>query len=931
MRSRRPATSKRPPAPAYSDAHRLDGAELLARLASSPEGLTTEEARARLLRFGPNELPAPRPPHPLRLLFQQVTHTLALLLWAGAGLAFLAALPQLGWAILAIVLLNGLFSFWQEYRSSRLVEALHRRLPSTARVRRDGAVQRLRASDIVPGDLLILQRGDRVVSDVRLLKATDLRLDYSTLTGEAEPVERTAGSSAAEGLPDAENCALAGTTVVDGSGEGVVFATGRDTAFGAVAELAQRLSLAPSPLQRELAAAARAIALVALTVGLLFFLAGNLTGRLSAKDSFIFGVGILVALVPEGLLPTVTLALGLAVRRMGRQHAIVKRLSSVEALGCTSVICTDKTGTITLNEMTAREVWAGDASYAVSGSGYRPLGRLRDQNGTGDPAVLHELLRAAVLCNNGIPPQERGEPAGGGDPLDEALLVLAMKGGLDPERERRALPRIREFPFHAERRRMSTLHARDGRETIFVKGGPAETLDQCSYERRNGASLPLQEDRRVRLRERTDEMTARGLRVLALAFRDVPVGEGVDSAAAAERDLVFLGLVGLENPLRQEVPGAVARCRSAGIRVVMLTGDHGHTALAVAHQAGIAEMGAQAVTGAEVDALDDDGLARLLAERQPVVFARVTPEHKLRLVQTYKMLGEVVAVTGDGVNDAPALKAADIGVAMGRTGTDVAREAADMVLMDDNFATIVRAVEEGRAVYDNIRKFLTYVLTSNVAEAAPFVLFIVAGVPLPLTILQVLLVDLGTDLFPALALGVDPPERGVMERPPRPLSERMVGPRLLLRALGFLGMLAAALSLAGYFYVQWDLSGHLFRSLIDEGPRYREATTMTLAGIVSCQVANAFACRSEHDPALRVGLFTNIALVWAVAAELALLSAVIGLPPLRGLFELQPIRPQYWPLLAAFPPLFLLAEDARKLAVRRLARRPPTASRRAPA
>ncbi|MDZ4278552.1 MAG: cation-transporting P-type ATPase, partial [Dehalococcoidia bacterium] len=689
-----------------------------------------------------------------------------------------------------------------------------------------------------------------------------------------------------------------------------------------VAELAERLSLEPSPLQRELAVTARAIAIVAVSAGLVFFLSGNLTGRLSAKDSFIFGAGILVALVPEGLLPTVTLALGLAVQRMGRHNAIVKRLSSVEALGCTSVICTDKTGTITMNEMTAREVWAGDACFSVTGRGYSLRGRLSNERGAAGQSALTGLLRAAVLCNNGVPPRGHRRRAGVGDPLDEALLVLAMKGGLDPDGDRHRFPRIKEFPFHPERRRMSTLHRGDGAQTLFVKGGPLETLERCRSELRDGAARPLDRARREELTKRTDAMTDRGLRVLAFAYRDLPTGEQIEGADAVERELVFLGLVGLENPLREEVPNAVARCHSAGVRVVMLTGDHAHTALAVAREAGIAGKDAQAVTGAQVDALDDEDLARFLAETRPSVFARVAPEHKLRLVQAYKRLGEVVAVTGDGVNDAPALKAADIGVAMGRSGTDVAREAADMVLMDDNFATIVRAVEQGRAVYSNIKKFLTYVLTSNVAEAMPFILFILAGVPLPLTILQVLLVDLGTDLFPALALGVDPPEHGVMQRPPRATSERMVSAGLLLRALGFLGMLAAVLSLAGYFYVQWDFTGHWFRSLVDEGPRYREATTMTLAGIVSCQVANAFACRSERQSALGPGFFGNVALFWAIVAEVALLALVIAVPSLRGLFELEPVRPAYWPLLVALPPLFLLAEEARKLAARRLARTP---------
>ena len=907
-----------------ADAIALPEAEVLERFGSSADGLSGQEADRRLRRHGPNELPVPRPPHPLRLLLTQVSHTLALLLWAASGLAFLAGLPQLGWAILAIIGINGAFSFWQEYRASRLVEALQRRMPSAARVRRDGVEHRVRPREIVPGDVHIVQRGDRVAADARLIQSADLRLDYSILTGESEPVERLPGPAPRSALADAPNCILAGTTVLNGSGEGVVFATGKETAFGSVALLAERLYLEPSPLQRELTRTAHVIAAVAVSIGLTFFLAGNLSERLSANDSFLFGVGILVAIIPEGLLPTVTLALALGVQRMGRQNAIVKRLSSVEALGSTSVICTDKTGTITMTEMTARELWAGDAHYAVSGRGYQLKGGLRPagKEGKEEESTLHQLLRCGVLCNNGIPPHPHRHRAGLGDPLDEALLVLAIKADIDPDDERRRWPRSREFPFHAERRRMSTLHSRDGRQVLFVKGGPAEVLGRCRLELRDGAAQPLGEQRRAELLARTDAMSKRGLRVLALAQREL-AGRVADSEEDAERDLVFLGLVGLDNPLRPEVPGAVARCHSAGVRVVMLTGDYGQTALVVARQAGIADDRTKAVSGAAVDALDDEALDRLLSQERPTVFARVTPEQKLRLVQAYKRLGEVVAVTGDGVNDAPALKAADIGVAMGRRGTDVAREAADMVLMDDNFATIVGAIEEGRGVYENIRKFLTYFLTSNVAEAAPFVLFVLAGVPLPLTVLQVLLVDLGTDIFPGLALGVDTAERGVMERPPRPAGERMVSRGLLLRALGFLGVLAAIASLSGYFYVQWDFTGSWFDNLIDEGPLYRQATTMTLAGIVACQVANAFACRSERDSILRLGFLSNRSLLWAIAAEIGLLAALIAIPPLRHVFDLEPIEPKYWPLLAAFPPLFMAAEEARKLVVRRLAPRRP--------
>ncbi len=918
---------------AVADVAQIGVQEMWQRLGSSAAGLSEAEAEARLRRYGPNALPKPRPPHPLRLLSAQMVHTLALLLWAAAGLAFLAGLPELGWAILAIIGLNAAFSFWQEYRASRLVEALHARVPGRARVRRDGRERPMAAERLVPGDVLIIQRGDRVAADVRLIRASDLRADYSILTGEAEPVERGEGLPPAARLADAANCLLGGTTVLEGSGEGVVFATGKDTVFGGVAHLTEGLHLEPSPLQRELASAAHIIAGVAISVGVTFFAAGYLTESLSTRDAFVFALGILVAIIPEGLLPTVSLALALGVQRMAHRNAIVKRLSSVETLGSTSVICTDKTGTITVNEMTVREVWAGSSRYAVSGRGYGARGQLRQmgEGGHRDETALEWLLRCGVLCNRAIVPQGRRRHAGLGDPLDQALLVLGMKGGKDTDAERRECPLVREFPFHAERRLMSTLHEKDGRRILFVKGGPLETLARCSRELRDGAAVPLRQERRAELAQRANDMSLRGLRVLAFAQREFGPAEPMDTAEQAERELLFLGLAGLDNPLRREVPGAVDRCHSAGIQVVMITGYHPQTALAVARQAHIADDDAEATTGAGIDAMDNETLDAFLREERPRVFARVAPEQKLRLVDAYKRLGHVVAVTGDGVNDAPALKAADIGVAMGARGTDVAREAADMVLMDDNFATIVAAVHEGRGVYENIKKFLTYYLTSNVAEAAPFVLFILAGVPLPLTVLEVLLVDLGTDILPGLALGVDPAERDAMERPPRSAKQRMVTPALLSRALGYLGLWAAALSLAGYFYFQWDVTGSLFGRFVDEGPLNRQATTMTLAGIVACQVANAFACRSQRDSILRVGFLSNPTLLWAIAAEVGLLAALIGLAPLRHIFDLEPIEPRFWPVLATFPPLFLAAEEARKWLVRRLSRRTPRRTALTPA
>ncbi len=896
--------------------------ELESRLESGPRGLASEEAAARLRRFGRNELPEPAPPSRLRLLLDQLTHTLALLLWAAATLAFLAGLPQLGWAILAIVILNAVFSFWQEHRAGEVVHALRRRMPLAARVLRDGVEHRVAASELVPGDVIMLRHGDRVPADARVLADSGLRLDYSVLTGESEPVRRSWAASGAAELADAGNCVLAGTTVMEGSAEAMVFATGARTAFGSVAALTQRLRLESSPLQKELGKTARTIAVVAIVIGLICIGAGAISERLSQRDSFIFGLGILVALIPEGLLPTVSLSLAMGVQRMAGRHAIVKRLSSVETLGCTSVICTDKTGTITSSEMTVREVWAGSHVVTVTG-GDSLRGSLKEDGASVNntmPASLEMLLRCAVLCNDGIPPHPHRRRAGLGDPLDEALLVLAIKAGVDPDEERGAWPRVREFPFDAVRRRMSAIHSHGGRHWLFVKGGPAEVLAKSSAELVDQGTALLGEARRDEILAKTDAASAQGMRPLALAYRELAPDADPGTAEDAEQDLVFLGVVMLNNPLRPEVPAAVARCRTAGIHVVMLTGDHAHTAVSVARDAGIDDGGGPVVTGQGIDELDDDELRTFLSNETPRVFARVTPPQKLRLVEAYQSLGHVVAVTGDGVNDAPALRAADIGVAMGRRGTDVAREAADMVLLDDNFATIVNAVEEGRAVFDNIRKFLTYFLTSNVAEAAPFVLFVLFGVPLPLTVLQVLLVDLGTDTLPGLALGVDPPAPGSMERRPRAIGEGIVSGGLLVRALGFLGTAAAVISLSGFFVFQWDVTGTFLGNFLGAGPTYEQATTVTMAGIVACQVANVFACRSERRSVFAMGWRSSRLIALAVVAEVALLAAVIGIPPLAGTFDLQPIDPRYWPMLAVFPFLFLALEEARKLAVAKMPR-----------
>jgi len=609
---------------------------------------------------------------------------------------------------------------------------------------------------------------------------------------------------------------------------------------------------------------------------------------------------------------------------MARRKALVKRLSAVETLGCTSVICTDKTGTLTQNEMTVREIRLPGRRLAVTGVGYGPAGEIREDGRSGDAAGegdLRALLVAAGLCNNArlIPPDDPSRRwAVLGDPTEAALRVAAAKGGVDLAAEASRLPRLREIPFDSRRKRMTTVHGAPGGRVAYVKGAPGEVLRLCSRIRRRGEDLPLDDAARDAIAAANDDCAREGLRVLAVAARTLPGSLPGDKAGDIERDLTFLGLLGLADPPRPEVAEAVARCHRAGIRVVMITGDYGLTAESVARRIGILRTAAPRIlNGAEVDAMGDAELAGALKEE--VVLARVTPEQKLRVVVALQRTGHIVAVTGDGVNDGPALKKADIGVAMGLAGTDVAREAADMVLMDDNFASIVNAIEEGRAVYANIKKFLTYIFTSNTPEAVPFVLFAFSGgrIPPALNVMQILSIDLGTDIVPALALGVEKPEPGIMDKPPRKLTEHAITASLLLRAYPFLGMIQSLAAMAAFYFMFWT-SGYWGRwvDLPSAGPLYRSATAMTLAAVVITQIGNLFAQRTERTSVFRVGLFSN-RFVWAgIATQLILLLAIVYVPIFQRAFGTSAFPPGHWLFLLAWTPVLLVADELRKALLR---------------
>lgn len=893
--------------------------DALSKLGSFLEGLSADEATRRLQLHGFNSLPHVAKSPWYVELSKNFIHLFALLLWAGAALSWVAGMPQLAWAIIIVIIVNGLFSFWQEFQAERAAEALAALLPHQVTVRRDGTEQRLSTTEIVPGDILILTEGEAIPADARLLKAERLRIDASSLTGESRPVPRSIESAETSGktgilLP---NLVFAGTSVVSGYGEAVVFATAAATEFGHIAQLTQAQDERMSPLQQELQKVTTVVTILAVGFGILFFLVGTLVGGLRPIEGFLFAVGIIVANVPEGLLPTLTLALALGVRRMAQRNALVKRLSAVETLGATTVILTDKTGTLTENEMTIREVWTSGTHFTISGVGYGVEGVVEP---SGHEATVAELLRTAALCCDArlVPPHaERPHWSIIGDPMEAAILVAATKVGLREEKLA-AWPRLVELPFDSTRKRMTIIHQIDGQPVACVKGAPSQLLARSSKIRWNGATRPFDDAHRQTIQAIHDTIARRGLRLLGVAVRELNAPDQPAEGwqfEEVESDLTFLGLLAMEDPPRPEVPAALAACREAKIQVVMVTGDNGLTATAIAQEIGMYQGEVQVITGDQLDHTSKPELLHLL-DNPNVLIARATPEHKLRLVEAFQQRGEVVAVTGDGVNDAPALKRADIGVAMGMNGTDVAREAADIVLADDNFASIIEAIREGRAVYENVRKFITYIFASNSAEMMPFVAFILFRIPLPLTIMQVLAIDIGTDLVPAIALGAEPPEADTMHRPPRSRQERLLNISTLIRAYLWFGLIEAVFGFVGFFWIYHLAGWRPGMPLEDSGLVYILATTMTLAGIVAGQVGNAFACRSSSQSVLKLGLLRNRFLLGGIAVELGLLLAMIYLPPLAHVFGTAPLGVSHWLFLAALPVVLLVLEEGRKFVVR---------------
>lgn len=879
--------------------------EVLAALESSESGLSDDEARKRLKEWGMNEIGRKERKNYLREYLIQYTQFFALLLEAAAFLSFIANIysPEegfeiLGCAILGAVVINASFAFFQEYKADKTVEALLKLMPVMVTVRRNDEIQKINANHLVPGDIILVEEGDRIAADAIMLSSNLLYVNNATLTGESKPVMILAEPYACENILNARNVIFTGTTVTSGNGTGVVFSTGKNTEFGNIASLAREIKKRITPMQIEIIRITRILTLAALLMGAVFFILGFLAGE-GILIAAIFALSLIVANVPEGMLPTITLSLSLASRNMAKRNALIKNLDSVQTLGSTTVICADKTGTLTRNEMTVREIYlTGGEEIKVSGEGYFQDGNfnISEENNNSKERLNFLMMAGMINCRANID----GNNAFG-DPTELSIIAAANKAGCDTG----CYVKTMEYPFTSERKMMSTVCEKEGNKYIFSKGA-VEVLARISsyYLDNNNNSLPFGEREREIFLQKAEEMERRAYRVLAIAY----------ASGEKEEDLTMLGLVAIMDLPREEVYDAVKSCKNAGIRIIMITGDNPVTAEAIAKRIGIqADI---VLRGDETEKMSDQELQQILIKRNPL-FARMRPWQKLRIAGLLQENGDVVAMTGDGVNDAPALRKADIGISMGIKGTEVAKEAADMILLDDNFASIVAAIEEGRTVYFNIKKFVTYILSSNIPEIVPFILFFFLRIPLPLSVIQILSIDLGSDMLPGLALGNEAPEDEIMERPPVGKDERILDREVFKRGYFFLGLIegaAAMTAFLGFLFLNGWTYGDL---LITNTELHRQAMTMTLLGAVTCQLFNVWTLRSWNSSALRRSLFGNRLLIVAILIEIVWIWVILNIKPVQLIFNTAHVPSQYLLLLLPFPVLLFVSHEYYKYRIRK--------------
>jgi Ca2+-transporting ATPase len=902
--------------------HRLGAEELQEMFGVHPgAGLSAEDAAERRKENGYNELSEGKKVSPVTIMLNQFKDFMVLVLMGATLVSGLLGEYLDAITIIAIILLNGVLGFVQEFRAERSLRALKQLSAPSAKVLRNGKQELIAAKMLVPGDIVLLESGDRIPADVRWLQCSALYAEESALTGESLPVSKHAEPIHAEELPlgDQKNIGFMGTMVTRGTGRAVVVRTGMNTEMGKIADLIQNTETQETPLQHRLEQLGKILIYVSLGLTIVVVIAGILHGQ-PAPAMFLAGVSLAVAAIPEGLPAIVTIALALGVQRMIKRKAIVRKLPSVETLGCASVICSDKTGTLTQNKMTVTRLWNGGRNLEVTGEGYAPAGHVLQKGKPVDlknDQSLRRMLQVGALCSNAeiveTITDTRGKKKGKGaeaekvagtqsvwelkgDPTEGALVTLSAKMGLTAQSLAVTYTRETEFPFDSERKLMSVIVSHPGGRMICTKGAPDVLLNCCSYMLWEGGVVPCTPTLRQKVLEANEEMASGALRVLGMAYREMRSGEVAGSEKEAECQLVFVGLAGMIDPPRREVRDAIQVTRRAGIKTVMITGDHGTTAEAIAHQLGILQRGGTVLTGSQLTRMDDDALDKV--SDNVYVYARVSPEHKLRIIKSLQRQGHVVAMTGDGVNDAPAIKAADIGISMGITGTDVTKEASSLILGDDNFSTIVAAIEEGRNIYENIRKFIRYLLASNVGEILTMFFAMMLGLPLPLVPIQILWVNLVTDGLPAMALGVDQPEKDLMEHKPRGAKENIFARRLGWKIVSR-GLLIGLCTLAAFWLT--------LRIAPDNAQQLVRAQSVAFATLVMAQLIHVFDCRSSRSVFHR-NPFQNKALVLAVLSSVLLMLAVMYVPFLQPVFKTVPLSFREWclVLVTAGIPTFLM-------------------------
>ncbi len=921
------------------DEHSISFSEFLQRLGVDERGLSDQEAKKRLQDCGSNVLEEVGKESILKKYIRQFRNFFTILLVIGALLAFLGEYLDpgkgnlyIGIALAGVVIINGTFTFVQEYQAEKTMESFRQLLPPHAKVLRDGKVKDILASELVPGDVILLEEGDKVPADGRLIEVNALKVDNSAITGESEPQLRSLECTHPNIL-ECRNMVFSGTLVQSGNGKAIIFGTGQNTQIGNLATLTGQISNVDTPIRRELNHFIKIISAIAIFLGVTFFILAFLLQDVFLA-SLIFAIGIIVANVPEGLLPTVTLALSLASKRMASRNALIKQLESVETLGSTTVICTDKTGTLTQNKMTVNSLMLGFECIVLenplSSKKRKMEQKIEDtmnkgaaketaDSGTGGFCLIEKpvwkpeklsplFIRVAGLCNNAklseLPPGYTG------DPTEGALLVFANSIE-DVKQLKSEYPRLEEFPFDSLTKRMEVICCTpEGGLEVYLKGAPEVVVKMCSSATYSGGIKKLNEAEQQELLDRHLRLAKKGERIIALAYRQA------EEQKEYTGDFIFLGFIGIVDPPRPEARDAIAKCHAAGIKVVMITGDHPVTAESIAKDVGLADSGSlEIITGDELNSLSRTDLASRL-KNPSIVFARTSPVQKLKIVQLFQAEGEIVTMTGDGVNDAPAIKNADMGVAMG-SGTDVAREAADMILLDDNFATIVNAVEEGRTVFDNIKKFIVYILASNVPEILPFIAFVLFALPLPMPVQLILAIDLGTDMLPAIALGQEKGEGDIMKRPPRHKDEKLLTPPILFTAYGVKGPIEAAAGFFCYFAVLFEGGWSFGEQLSSNNPLYMQSITAFFSAVIICQIANVFASRTRFQSVFTMGLFSNRMVLLGIASELLILALIIWNPFANLIFNTSPLDVKYILLSVPFAVFLLGIDELRKYLLRK--------------